>query len=175
MRVLVCSAYFESHRGGIEIVAGRLAREFGSLGHSVSWLAADASSPPSGTGAVGRVVPLRASNASESWLQIPQPIPGLRAFRIIKREVARADVVHVHDALYPAHLLALILARRTVSRSCSHSTSPPFPIAIAAAPHDAGDEPATGTADASLCRSGGVHQQCTAEAFQTSTIGARRA
>jgi glycosyltransferase involved in cell wall biosynthesis len=111
MRILVCSAYFESHRGGIEIVAGKLAREFGGLGHSVSWLAADASSPPAGTDAVGRVVPLRASNASERWLQIPQPIPALRAFRIIKSEVARADVVHVHDALYLAHLLALMLAR----------------------------------------------------------------
>lgn len=111
MRILVCSAYFESHRGGIEIVAGQLAREFGSLGHSVSWLASDASSPPSGTNAVGRAVPLRASNASERWLQIPQPIPGPSAFRIIKREVARADVVHLHDALYLVHLLALVLAR----------------------------------------------------------------
>ena len=46
MRILVCSAYFESHRGGIEIVAGQLARQFRQLGHSVSWLAADASSPP---------------------------------------------------------------------------------------------------------------------------------
>jgi len=111
MRVLVCSAYFESHRGGIEIVAGQLAREFCRLGHSVSWLAADASSPPSGTSA-GHAVPLRSSNASERWLNIPLPIPGFSAFRIIKREVARADVVHLHDALYPAHILALILARR---------------------------------------------------------------
>jgi glycosyltransferase involved in cell wall biosynthesis len=112
MRVLVCSAYFESHRGGIEIVAGQLAREFVSLGHSVSWLAADSSSPPSGSSAAGRAVPLRASNASERWLQIPQPIPGVSAFRTIKREVARADVVHLHDALYPAHMLAFMLARR---------------------------------------------------------------
>jgi glycosyltransferase involved in cell wall biosynthesis len=112
MRVLVCSAYFESHRGGIEIVAGQLAREFCSLGHSVSWLAADASNPPSRTSAAGEAIPLRAINASERWLNIPLPIPGLSAFRIIKREVARADVVHLHDALYPAHMLALVLARR---------------------------------------------------------------
>jgi hypothetical protein len=106
MRILVCSAYFESHRGGIEIVAGQLAREYCSLGHSVSWLAADASNPLSGASAAGRAVPLRASNVSERWLQIPQPIPGLSAFRIIKREVARAD-----DAPYLVHLLALMLAR----------------------------------------------------------------
>jgi glycosyltransferase involved in cell wall biosynthesis len=111
MRILVCSAYFESHRGGIEIVAGRLAREFGSLGHSVSWLSADARSPPARTGAGGRAVPLRASNVSKRWLQIPQPIPGLRAFGVIKREVARADVVHLHDVLYLVHLLALMSAR----------------------------------------------------------------
>jgi Glycosyltransferase Family 4 len=111
MRILVCSAYFESHRGGIEFVAGQLAREYCSLGHSVSWLAADASNPPSGASAAGRVVPLRASNVSERWLHLPQALPGLSAFRIIKREVARADVVHLHDAPYLVHLLALMLAR----------------------------------------------------------------
>jgi len=112
MRVLVSSAYFESHRGGIEIVAGQLAREFRSLGHSVSWLAADASSSPPGISSASQAIPLRASNASERWLNIPLPIPGLSAFRIIKREVACADVVLLHDALYPAHMLALILAQR---------------------------------------------------------------
>lgn len=112
MRVLVCSAYFESHRGGIEIVAGQLARAFLSLGHRVSWLAADASNPPSGTSAAGRAVPRRVSNVSERWLHIPQPIPGLSAFRIIKREVARPD-----DARYLVHLLVFMLARAIAASS----------------------------------------------------------
>ena len=112
MRILVCSAYFESHRGGIEIVAGQLARQFRRLGHSVSWLAADASSPPAGNSVGDRVLPLRACNALERWAAIPLPLPGFAAFKAIKREVAWADVVHLHDALYPAHILAHILARQ---------------------------------------------------------------
>jgi hypothetical protein len=152
MRILVCSAYFESHRGGIENVVDQLAREYCSLGHSVSWLATDASNPPSGASAASRAVPLRASNVSERWLQIPRPIPWRSAFRIIKREVARADVVHLHDALYLVHLLAAMLARwhRTgrshpAHRRASLSQS-------RAAPHDAGNEPAAYAADASVRR-----------------------
>ena len=112
MRILVCSAYFESHRGGIEIVAGQLARQFRRLGHSVSWLAADASSPPADNSVGDRVLPLRACNALEHWAAMPLPLPGFAAFKAIKREVAWADVVHLHDALYPAHILAHILARQ---------------------------------------------------------------
>ena len=82
---------FESHRGGIEIVAGQLARQFRELGHSVSWLAADASSPPAGNSVGDRVLPLRACNALERWADIPLPLPGFAAFKAIKREVAWAD------------------------------------------------------------------------------------
>ena len=39
MRLLIVSAYFDSHRGGIEIVAGQLAREFSRAGEDVVWLA----------------------------------------------------------------------------------------------------------------------------------------
>ena len=72
----------------------------------MSWFAVDASSPPLGFSADGRTVPLRTSNVSERWLQIPWPIPGLSALRIIKREAARPD-----DARYLVHLLVLMLAR----------------------------------------------------------------
>ena len=46
MRVLIGSAYFESHRGGIEIVAGRLARELRRQGVEVTWFATNATPPP---------------------------------------------------------------------------------------------------------------------------------
>ena len=106
MRILVCSAYFESHRGEIQIVAGKFAREFGGLGHSVSWLAATPAALPQVPTPLAGWYRCGPPMASERSLQIPQPIPALRAFRIIKREVARADVVHVHDALYLAHLIS---------------------------------------------------------------------
>jgi hypothetical protein len=38
--------------------------------------------------------------------------PRAQCFPDHKREVARADVVHLYAALYPVHMLALVLARR---------------------------------------------------------------
>ena len=49
MKLLMATHFFESHRGGIEIVAGRLAREFARTGIEVTWLATDASPPPDTT------------------------------------------------------------------------------------------------------------------------------
>jgi len=111
MRILVGSAYFESHRGGIEVVAGRLAREFRRTGDSVAWMAADATSPPACNSVCDRAVPLRAFNGTERWFGIPLPVPGFGALRKIRQQVARADVVHLHDALYPANIAAFVLAR----------------------------------------------------------------
>jgi glycosyltransferase involved in cell wall biosynthesis len=111
MRILIGSAYFESHRGGIEIVAGRLAREFRRVGHHVTWIAADATRAPAPGEVCERAVPLGAFNGTERRLGIPLPIPGLAALRAIRREVARADVVHLHDALYPANIAAFVFAR----------------------------------------------------------------
>ena len=78
----------------------------------MSWLAADASSPPAGNSVGYLVLLLRACNALERWAAIPLPLPGFAAFKAIKREVAWADVVHLHDGLYLAHILAHILARQ---------------------------------------------------------------
>ena len=109
MRVLLGTHYFESHRGGIEIVAGQLARQFGTLGASVTWLACDASPPPGP--ACGRAVPLPAWNGIERRFGLPLPLPGLRAMARIWREVRRADGLQLHDSLYPSNVAILIAAR----------------------------------------------------------------
>lgn len=109
MRLLVGTHYFESHRGGIEIVAGQLARQYGSRGITVTWLACDASASPDP--ACGRAVPLPAWNVVERRLGVPLPIPGLRALVRIWREVRRADAVQLHDSLYPTNVALLIAAR----------------------------------------------------------------
>ncbi|MGC2221065.1 MAG: hypothetical protein WA624_01160 [Methylocella sp.] len=43
MNLLMVSRYFETHRGGIEIVASSLARELANRGIDVTWMATDAS------------------------------------------------------------------------------------------------------------------------------------
>jgi len=109
MQILLISAYFDSHKGGIEIVAGQLAREFRKAGHGVTWLASDATPLPPEI--CDRAVAVRASNVTERVLGIPFPIPGLGALAAILREVRRADVLLLHDTLYPINIAAFLLAR----------------------------------------------------------------
>src|SRR4051794_8011780 len=111
MRILIVSAYFDSHRGGIEIVVGQLAREFRRAGQSVTWLASDATAAPTQSSVCDRPIPIRAINATERAFGIPFPIPGLAAIDIIRREVAGADIVLLHDTLYPANIAAFLFAR----------------------------------------------------------------
>jgi glycosyltransferase involved in cell wall biosynthesis len=112
MKVLTVSHFFESHRGGIEIVAGRLAREFARAGIDVVWAATDASPPPDTAGEPRlRTLALPASNVAERSLGVPFPIPAPSSFAGIVREVAAADVVLVHDALYLTSVATCLVAR----------------------------------------------------------------
>lgn len=111
MQILIVSAYFDSHRGGIEIVVGQLARQFRRAGQSVTWLASDATAAPSDPWVCDRPVPIRAFNGTEHTFGIPFPIPGLAAINTIRREVAKAEIVLLHDTLYPANIAVFLFAR----------------------------------------------------------------
>ena len=80
--VLMLSAYFEGHTGGIEIVAGRLARELSARGRDLVWAAADTHPPPRGL----KTVPLPALNATERF-GVPLPFPYLATLRKLKQLV----------------------------------------------------------------------------------------
>lgn len=111
MKVLLATAYYESHRGGIEIVAGRLARELQRVGTRVTWLACDATAAPSDREGCGNARPVRAWNMTEQRLGVPLPLPGPRGMATIWHEVRACDVVLMHDALYPTNVTAMLAAR----------------------------------------------------------------
>lgn len=111
MRVLIGTAYFESHRGGIEIVAGMLARELRRLGAEVTWFATDASPPPTPELGCGPARPIPAWNFTERRLGVPLPLPGPGGIASIWREVRAADTVLLHDSLYPTNVIAMLAAR----------------------------------------------------------------
>jgi hypothetical protein len=67
------SHYFETHRGGIEIVASSMARELAKRGIEVTWLATDPSPVSPTTENVTRIA-LRASNLLERTIGIPYPL-----------------------------------------------------------------------------------------------------
>jgi glycosyltransferase involved in cell wall biosynthesis len=111
MRVLIVSSYFDGHRGGVEIVAGRLAQELRRAGATVAWLASE-----TGHGCatadedVGRA-PVPAFNGLERIFGIPYPIAAPTALATIRREVAEADIVMLHDCPVPANVATFLMAR----------------------------------------------------------------
>jgi glycosyltransferase involved in cell wall biosynthesis/uncharacterized membrane protein YbhN (UPF0104 family) len=111
MKILMATPYFESHRGGIEIVAGRLAREWGKLGHKVTWLASNASPPPEMKSV--SAVPLATANFIERWLNLPFPLLFPRGFAKIFEEVRKNDATVIHDGLYLTSIAAFLAARRS--------------------------------------------------------------
>jgi len=111
MRVLIGTAYFESHRGGIEIVAGMLARELQRLGAEVTWFASNASPPPTPDLGRGAPRPIPAWNFTERRLGVPLPLPAPSGVATIWREARAADIVLLHDSLYPANVVAMLAAR----------------------------------------------------------------
>lgn len=111
MRVLIGSAYFESHRGGIEIVAGRLARELHRGGAQVTWFATDASPSPAAESGFGSSLSVGAWNITERRLGVPLPLPGPGGIAAVWRAVRAADTVLLHDSLYPTNVVAMLAAR----------------------------------------------------------------
>jgi glycosyltransferase involved in cell wall biosynthesis len=117
VRVLLVSAYFRPHIGGVERFTENLARGLAGRGHEVTVLCCrtERSSPASESldGFAIRRVP--ALNPFERRLGVPYPLPSpfalVRAVRALSRD---ADVVHVQDALYATSLATLALARRPI-------------------------------------------------------------
>lgn len=111
MKILLATAYFESHRGGIEIVAGRLARELQRAGAAVTWLATDATPPPRDGDGCGVARSIPAWNITERRVGVPLPVPGLAGVAAIWRAVKTHDIVLLHDSLYLTNVVAMLAAR----------------------------------------------------------------
>jgi len=114
MRILTVSSFFETHGGGLEIVAGTLARTLARRGHD-SRHAAAALGPVPGTPGV-TFVPLAARDPLEALTGLPMPLPDAAARKQLADEVRSADAVIIHDALYATSQLARIYAERAGKR-----------------------------------------------------------
>lgn len=114
MRVLLVSAHFRPHVGGIETFTESLASELTARGHEVTVLCCR-TDPGSALSEDSdyRVVRVPASTLPERLLGVPFPIPSPQAMRrALRRELRHADVVHVQDVLYPTSVAAILAGRR---------------------------------------------------------------
>lgn len=110
MRFLTVSAFFETHGGGVEIVAGALASALAKRGHD-SRITGAAFDPLPSDAAVSPV-PLSCRDPIEKHLGLPMPLPDAAARAELKSEIAAADAVIIHDALYASSVLAARTAQK---------------------------------------------------------------
>jgi D-inositol-3-phosphate glycosyltransferase len=122
MRILSVSHYAPPHVGGLETLVDALASGLVRRGHEVTAVSSTAglrdglgaarSSPPE-----YRMIYVPALNKPlEAGLGVPYPVFSPSLLPVLRREIARADVVHVHGFLFQSSLVAQALARRTRHR-----------------------------------------------------------
>lgn len=110
LRVTLVTHYFPAHGGGVEAVAGQIASRLAASGEAViTWHASDTDTAPADQPGL-HCVPAPACNATERWLGFPYPLWSPGALARVARSVRAADVVHLHDCLYLANVLAAIAA-----------------------------------------------------------------
>jgi D-inositol-3-phosphate glycosyltransferase len=114
MRVVLVSANFRPHVGGIERFAEILAAGLAGRGHQVTVLCCRSGSAPRREVADGfAVVRIPSTYVAERLLGVPYPVPSpLPLVATLRGLLAEADVVHVQDGLYATSVAALALARR---------------------------------------------------------------
>jgi glycosyltransferase involved in cell wall biosynthesis len=112
--VLLVSAYFRPHVGGVERFTETLASALAERGHEVAVLTCRTEpGTPSDEAATYRVRRVPATNVVERRLGVPYPLPAPRPLlRALREEIAAADVVHVQDVLYASSVAALLVAAR---------------------------------------------------------------
>lgn len=119
MRILLVSANFRPHVGGVERFTEVLASELSARGHEVGVICCAVDGSRAQFFEDGYTVErLRATYVLDRRFNVPYPLPepvGLRA--ALARWVAWADVVHVQDVLYATSLPSLLMARRRKTAS----------------------------------------------------------
>jgi glycosyltransferase involved in cell wall biosynthesis len=113
IKVLLVTHYYPAHRGGVEIVAGKLAEsliQIQSSSITIQWMASDVDSVPKVTQGL-TFLPMSASNWIEDKILIPYPIWSLSSLLKLWKGIDSVDVVHLHDYLYMSNLAAFVFTK----------------------------------------------------------------
>ncbi|HZE59493.1 MAG TPA: glycosyltransferase family 4 protein [Burkholderiales bacterium] len=111
-RVTLVTHYYPAHRGGVERVAGQLAERLAASDSAeFEWHASDCDAAPAAVRGI-KTVPARSWNGIERLLGFPYPLWSTGALRRLAQACRSAEVVHLHDCLYFANVVAYLAARR---------------------------------------------------------------
>jgi len=113
------------HPGGLELVVANLVEGLRERDHDVRWIA---SATPLAPGVDGPLIRVRAFTRLEDWFSVPLPFWGPSALKQLLAQIRWADVVHVHDCLYPGSAAAVAIARsaRTPVLMTQHIAQVPY-------------------------------------------------
>ncbi|MBF0216189.1 MAG: glycosyltransferase family 4 protein [Candidatus Omnitrophica bacterium] len=111
MKICLVTHYYDTHGGGVEIVARHIAQELCSREDvAITWVAGDVDIPLE-VNARLKCVPVKVWNITENKLGIPYPFLSFGALKKLSREIKASDAVHIHDYLYPGNVFAFFRAR----------------------------------------------------------------
>jgi glycosyltransferase involved in cell wall biosynthesis len=111
VRILLVTHYYAEHRGGVEIVAGELARRLAARGVDITWIASAGARPAAQAKGETAHLAMPAWNVTEENLGFPYPLWSPLALLRLSQQVRTADVVHLHDSLYLGNVVAYLWAR----------------------------------------------------------------
>ncbi len=110
MRILLVVHYFLPHIGGMEEIVKKQAESLTSMGHTVTLITCrpDQTSPLKEKRDGYTIKRFRALNSIETKFGVTFPIISPFVFFALLREVARHDIIHLHDVFYmSSHMAAL--------------------------------------------------------------------
>jgi glycosyltransferase involved in cell wall biosynthesis len=111
IKLLLVTHYYPNHRGGVEIVAGKLVDYLLKIGSiDIIWLASNVDAPPTDQPGLW-CMPMPANNWIEKKLQIPYPLWTIPALYRLWKLVKDTDIIHIHDYLYFSNLTAFLFAK----------------------------------------------------------------
>jgi len=110
MKIGIVTHYMPPHIGGIELVAESLFQAYLTAGLETRWVSAR--EPATAAAREPGRIRVASWNILERKLGVPWPILGIEGLKELRRLVQWADLIHVHDCLYAASSVAVLLARR---------------------------------------------------------------
>ncbi len=112
MKILLVTHYYPSHKGGIEIYAGRLAQYLTDAfsDTEIQWAASDIDARPDGIARTA-YLPMRTMNFSERIFGIAYPLWSIRSLKRLYGAVKDADIVNLHHHAYMGNIAAFVFSR----------------------------------------------------------------
>ena len=111
MNIVIVVHYLFPHITGTDVGAFEQAKRYVRLGHHVTMVSSNLHhSPPEEVKDGVKVVRVKAVNFLET-VGIPYPIFSPTLLSVLRREITRADIVHVHGMLYLSSIAAVRMAK----------------------------------------------------------------